>query len=176
MEKHIAQQLYEVAKITGKNILLLPIGTSYMHRDHKALANIRRYYRRKKLINKISFCYIPNPTISETMCLIANSSMFMGTSLHGAITAVTYQKPFMMIGNITKIRESMWLHSDIPSIKNIGNFDYAIKAKEVIDLYIANNNTQVNISKKYSRLSDNGIKTIIKFMNESDTNGMHLIP
>lgn len=66
-------------------VILLPIGRANLHLDHLPLQKIYG-----KLKNKIDIQIINSNTIYETMGIIANSNLFLGTSLHGNITAISY--------------------------------------------------------------------------------------
>lgn len=70
-------------------ILLSPIGLALDHDDVLALQKLNDLMPEATL-------YIPN-NIWETMSLIAHSDMYIGTSLHGAITAMSFQRPFIAL-------------------------------------------------------------------------------
>lgn len=76
----------------GINVLLCPIGTAPGHSDDKAL----------KLIHKVtksgSVLLIHKPSIWDIMLLIKKSSLYIGTSLHGAITALSFNTPMIGFG------------------------------------------------------------------------------
>ena len=63
-----------------------PIGKALDHDDHEALHGLG------KLV-KSPFTYFDADTIWDIMYLIANSKCYIGTSLHGAITAMSYAVP-----------------------------------------------------------------------------------
>ncbi|MBA7675451.1 hypothetical protein ES703_83686 [subsurface metagenome] len=78
-------------------IVLLPIGRAHMHNDHVGLARIRKHIDVP--------CVLPKDnTIYDIMYLIANSKLFIGTSLHGNITAMSYAVPYIGLdGRIRKL-------------------------------------------------------------------------
>lgn len=86
----IAEQINKLADTTNKVIVLLPIGRAAGHEDHIALLKI------SALLKKSAILPTSN-TIHDTIWLISNSSLFIGTSLHGAITAASYGVPHIAL-------------------------------------------------------------------------------
>lgn len=85
-------------KKTNENInlkcLFLPIGFAQGHEDQIIL---------KKLHNEISNTYFyDNLNIFEIIYLVKNSKVFVGTSLHGLITSISYGIPHMAFTNEIK--------------------------------------------------------------------------
>ncbi len=76
----------------GVNVLLCPIGTAPGHSDDTSL----------KLIFKASMSgnlhLINQPSIWDILFLIKNATLYIGTSLHGAITALSYNRPIVGFG------------------------------------------------------------------------------
>lgn len=89
-EHTIAEQLNKLAEATNKSIVLLPIGRAAGHEDHVALEKIAA------LLNKPAILPTSN-TLYDTIWTISNSSLFIGTSLHGAITAASYGIPLIAL-------------------------------------------------------------------------------
>jgi len=85
-EKIISNQLEKIHKKTGLNVLLIPIGRAGGHSDHIGMKRI------KDNIN-IPVEIPENCNIYDIMYLIAKSELFMGTSLHGNITAISFGVP-----------------------------------------------------------------------------------
>lgn len=83
------RELNEILKKTELDIILCPIGTAPGHNDDQLLKKI------KKAINNDRVTYIPKPTIKEIAHLIAHSKCYVGTSLHGIITAMSYGVPYI---------------------------------------------------------------------------------
>lgn len=79
----IVSQLKAINYQTGYKILLCPIGTASGHEDDIVLSRI---YEK---IPNISIL-INNPKIDDIIKYIAFSEIFLGTSLHGVITAMNY--------------------------------------------------------------------------------------
>jgi hypothetical protein len=124
--KTIVSELQAIYKDCCFPIVLLPTGRAYMHNDHIGLARIKGYLDMP--------CVLPEDnTIYDIMYLIANSKLFIGTSLHGNITAMSYAVPY--IGIDTRIRK---LHSYLQTwgIRGLdGCVDYseiADKAKRIL--------------------------------------------
>lgn len=92
-EHLIANELEKIYEEFGYGIVLLPIGKATGHDDYKSATKIRM------LLNMPSI--IPNESnVFDIMMLIAKSKIFIGTSLHGNITALSFCVPH--IGLSTK--------------------------------------------------------------------------
>lgn len=84
----IVQALNAVSRTLKTDILLLPVGRVPMHEDHLILRRIRQ------ALNLQTF--LPDePTLFEIMTCIARSRLFIGTSLHGVITAMSFAVPHL---------------------------------------------------------------------------------
>lgn len=94
-EEQIASQLNAIYKQTQTEICLCPIGKASNHNDDEALQKILPY-----LENTGHFFEEVN--VWDIMYLIANSKCYIGTSLHGAITAMSYAIPYVGV-NVTKL-------------------------------------------------------------------------
>jgi len=79
----IASGLDEIFQKRNTKICLCPIGKALNHDDHEALQEIGS-------LMKSPFTYFDADNIWDIMYLIANSKCYVGTSLHGAITALSY--------------------------------------------------------------------------------------
>ena len=84
--QQIAQQIEEIYERHQLVTILCPIGMATGHEDFLPLSEIKK--RVKTPVN-----YIDDPTLFDIMTLIAHSNLFIGTSLHGAITAMSYAVP-----------------------------------------------------------------------------------
>lgn len=89
-EQELATNLDRIARETGTKICLCPIGTALNHDDQIALGNIRPLMKEKSVL-------FSDVNIWNIMYLIANSKAYMGTSLHGAITAMSFARPYVGI-------------------------------------------------------------------------------
>lgn len=87
-EAEIIQELENCYKKSSYKICLCPIGKALAHDDQKALANINRSINvPHSLFNEVS--------IWDIMYLIAMAKCYIGTSLHGAITAMSFKVPYI---------------------------------------------------------------------------------
>lgn len=87
----IKNQLHQLSKMTDLPILLLPLGWAPWHSDQYALNSIKK--------DANFHCIIAEkPGIFDIMSLIANSNLFIGTSLHGLITSMSFSIPYLSIG------------------------------------------------------------------------------
>lgn len=110
-EQEIASVLSKLSKDLKLDIILLPIGRANAHEDHIALQKIASYMDSDYYIPKMN-------TIFDTMYLIATSKLYVGTSLHGAITAISYDIPHMAFTDkIVKLNEFLfsWNTTDVVS-------------------------------------------------------------
>lgn len=85
----MANQLQRIEELTALPIILLPI--NQCHEDEVAATGIRRTSN-----NSLEQIAIPLEPL-EIMSIIANAAFFIGTSLHGCLTAASYQVPFVGI-------------------------------------------------------------------------------
>jgi hypothetical protein len=85
-EDQIASELDKIQEKENVKICLCPIGKALNHDDHLALAVVK-----EKM--KSPATYFDAENIWDIMYLIANSKAYIGTSLHGAITALSYGVP-----------------------------------------------------------------------------------
>lgn len=90
--KLAAVQLTDIAKQTHYKICLCPIGTALGHSDQMALQQIYKF------IPKEYTFLIKQPNIFDIMWLIKHSLMYIGSSLHGTITAMSFNIPYIGYG------------------------------------------------------------------------------
>lgn len=84
-EKKIAEQLCRYCQEKKLSLVLLPIGRAGMHEDQIPLKKIYEFCKKQVEV------FLPEKnTIFDTMFYIANAEVFLGTSLHGNITAISY--------------------------------------------------------------------------------------
>ena len=131
----IAEVLKAISSEYNLKICLCPIGRAGSHEDHIPLKKIH------SLLNEESF-YIDQPTIWDTMFLIASSEIYIGTSLHGAITAMSYNVPYMGI-EVTKLNQYLKTWSFEPLNKTYKISDILVKFQEIKDA----NKNQLSISR-----------------------------
>jgi len=88
-EQQIARQLNAIAeRHPDVHLCLCPIGKALNHDDHLALQRIAPLLR-------YPYTFFETVTIWDIMGLIAHAKAYMGTSLHGAITAMSYAVPYV---------------------------------------------------------------------------------
>lgn len=146
----IALQLKQL-QAEGYKIVLCPIGTASGHEDHKALKKIY------ELLNVDSQLII-NPTIFEIMILIANSSLYIGSSLHGVITSMSYGVPFISIGakqTKTKNYLETWSEEKFNVVYEVDNFKN--RALEIIS-----NKIKISVE-RYSKQKELYYESVKKF-------------
>jgi len=85
--KEVLEQLSSCADRCNAEICLLPMG--YCHNDHKYLETL-------SAISGGAFKYLPAKSIFDIISVVAASDCFIGTSMHGSITAFSYGKPFLI--------------------------------------------------------------------------------
>lgn len=85
-EDEIIKQLLRYRQRTNTEIILLPLG--YCHRDHIFLMHLAKK-------SGGAFKYIGVYSVYDMISVIAACSMFVGTSLHGNITAFSFGIPHL---------------------------------------------------------------------------------
>lgn len=86
-EDEIVTQLKLYRKRTDSEIVLLPIG--YCHGDHEFLQALARR-------SGGTLKYVAAGSLADTMAVIAASDLFVGTSLHGNVTALSFGVPHLL--------------------------------------------------------------------------------
>ncbi|MGK6351158.1 polysaccharide pyruvyl transferase family protein [Parapedobacter sp. DT-150] len=94
-EALIAKQLDLMASHSGMDLCLCPIGKALNHDDHLALQRIAPLLTHSHTV-------FDEVGIWDIMYLIANAGVYVGTSLHGAITAMSYAVPYVGV-TVTKL-------------------------------------------------------------------------
>src|SRR5690606_24873007 len=112
-------------KEKGFEIICSPIGLAPGHNDNIIL---------KKLCNADkSWHYLEPKTIDDTIYLISKSSLYIGTSLHGAITAFSYNKPFIGLNKKVKKLDSYIQTWWAPLID--GCIDFSELNRKILNIY-----------------------------------------
>lgn len=91
-EKEFAMMLDRIWKKYKLKICLGVIATAIDHEDHIALSRIAKH------LNPDSYLFYKSPNLWDIMWLIKNSKLYVGTSLHGAITAMSFGVPICAHG------------------------------------------------------------------------------
>lgn len=90
--RDIAEILSRVASEKNVHLCLCPIGTALGHDDPIALKKVA------ELLPQGIYTMIDNPSIWDIMSLISQAEIYVGSSLHGAITAMSYNRPLIGFG------------------------------------------------------------------------------
>jgi len=104
-----SSNIIKQAELMNMGIVLCPIGQSPNHEDQDILNRIKSLSSR--------FSLITPENIYDIMYLISKSSAYIGTSLHGLITAQSYNTPFIPLNKkISKLDAycSTWAKDVIP--------------------------------------------------------------
>jgi hypothetical protein len=95
----LVNELEKIYEKYNYPVALVPIGRAAGHSDHIPLEAIAKKLKTPYFIPK-------NNSIFDTMYIIGNSKLYLGTSLHGAITAFSYCKPHYALTNtVEKLSE-----------------------------------------------------------------------
>lgn len=76
----------DLASRLNKKVVLLPIGYASGHDDHQLLNKVHRALPKQTVL-------LHDLNIWQIMYVIKNAELFLGTSLHGVITAMSYSVP-----------------------------------------------------------------------------------
>jgi len=87
----IAEQLQQISRKYNMPILLLPIGYARNHWDQKPLKRLKKECKVPTIIPS-------GASVFDIMASIAFSRIFIGTSLHGIITALSFGVPYLGLG------------------------------------------------------------------------------
>jgi len=94
-EMLIADQLDRITAGLNLSLCMCPIGIALNHDDHLAVRRIAPRLKSKAMV-------FDAVSIWDVMYLIANARVYAGTSLHGAITAMSYAIPYVGL-EVTKL-------------------------------------------------------------------------
>ncbi len=94
--KKIARQLDAIAAETGLKVVLLPLAHIPGHSDRVALEILQSLMKSDAVMPE-------RPNLFDLAALIANSRFFIGTSLHGVITAMSYEVPHIGLAKAAKL-------------------------------------------------------------------------
>lgn len=90
--KNFAEILSHVAEEKNIHLCFCPIGTALGHDDPIALNKVAEF------LPANIYTIIDNPSIWDIMSLISQAEIYVGSSLHGAITAMSYNRPLVGFG------------------------------------------------------------------------------
>ena len=145
---HIVKNLTALHAVNNKQILLLPIGYAAGHDD---------FYILNKIHQKISHITDIKVELNvwEIMYLIKHSDFYMGTSLHGVITAMSFGRPHFGINEAIQKLDAFLADWSIPPfdhcypvsdiekipniISSINELELSNNAKRIVSLVKENN-------------------------------------
>lgn len=163
--KNIESLTEEILKIEDKydvKCILLPIGYAQGHEDTVPLSMINHKINNKKTV------YFDYNNIYETLYILKNATLYIGTSLHGAITAISYGIPhFALTNKIKKLVDFLetWgttdiIYSDVDKISD--NYE------EIAQNYIDFKRKVETERKKMIKLVDENFKKINQIILEEN--------
>ncbi|WP_396195320.1 polysaccharide pyruvyl transferase family protein [Flavobacterium sp.] len=116
-------QLKSIGEKLNLEVVLCPIGLAPGHEDDIILHKIYKL--------DASFLLVKPKNIYDIMFAISNASLYVGTSLHGLITAQSFGKPYVGLNkNLTKLDSYLKTWTD----KAMGCIDFE-SLEEIVPLY-----------------------------------------
>ncbi len=161
--EYIINKLKDILFIHRKNIVLCPIGTALGHEDHIPLQEL---YKQLNL-HTTNIYLASNPGLFDIMGLIAHSHLYIGSSLHGIITAMSYARPYVAIRNNKKISYYLksWSISPLCKITNKENWDNQLTQALTVE-----ESTLLAIRDKQVKLALKSIDEIIEIITKQKSN------
>lgn len=155
----IKKQIDRLYNSTKLPVLFIPIGRAHRCEDHVFL---------NELTEKLD---IPSQMADVTqlhdiMCLIAHSSLFIGTSLHGNVTAMSYAVPHLGIANISKLDEYLkcW---DVEPNKVTGTVNLSCICDGAVNvLHNTDKNELCRNAQRLSELAANNLNAISELVSK----------
>jgi hypothetical protein len=103
--KKLAEQLKYIGNQLDLEVVLCPIGLAPGHEDDIVLNKLHKL--------EPSFILVKPQNISDIMFAIGNASLYIGTSLHGLITAQSFGKPYVGLNkNLPKLESYLKTWTD----------------------------------------------------------------
>jgi hypothetical protein len=151
--EELAFQIDQIVKETNLSCILLPIGYAQGHEDFVPLKKIKELSKSDKVF------FFEEKNIYSILFILANSSLYVGTSLHGAITSMSYAIPHMALTNsITKLTDYIKTWKSSPIIyTSIGDLNENVK-KLFFDMDYRNDIKE--ISSRVVKLSEENFSKI----------------
>lgn len=144
--KTLCNQLTELTETTKCKLILCPIGTALGHEDQIALAKI------SVEMGKSNSILIQEPTITDILYLISNASLYIGSSLHGIITSMSYAIPYLALRDHAKLKAYLetWGIDGLKQITKVQSIVSNAHAALQIDTktLLASKDSQLAIAKK----------------------------
>ena len=137
----IVSQLVLINNRLDIEICLCPIGFAYGHEDDWALRNISE-------LLSIEHKFFETVSIWDIMYLIANSDIYVGTSLHGTITAMSFSKPYVGL-EVIKLENYLntWAPTPLKDITKIADICNSVEKNISFDrrVLLENCNKQMDL-------------------------------
>lgn len=158
--EELAFQIDQIVKETNLSCILLPIGYAQGHEDFVPLKKIKELSKSDKVF------FFEEKNIYSILFILANSSLYVGTSLHGAITSMSYAIPHMALTNsITKLTDYIKTWKSSPIIyTSIGDLNENVK-KLFFDMDYRNDIKE--ISSRVVKLSEENFSKISEVITSS---------
>ena len=159
----MAKQINEVCDKLKMDCILLPIGYAQGHEDQVVLKKVLKKCHNKNVL-------MPGITnIYETIYIIKNSCLFIGTSLHGIITSTSYCVPHMFLtSKIKKVLNYLDTWTTTP-LKYTEVEDIAENVEKILSIPNLKENLEEK-SRELIRLVDENFKNINDLINEEIKN------
>lgn len=147
---------------TDYSIILLPIGRAWGHRDQVPLKKINNLLKSNGWASRL---FMPtNNTIYDTMYYISHSKLFMGTSLHGCITAISYGKKCIALDyRVNKLTEFL---KEFSHENQLYSLKYGEIYKGLSESLTLDNSQDISISNKLIDEADKNFDNIALLMRE----------
>lgn len=150
--EEILDQLKKILE-TGIKLILCPIGTAKGHDDNVIL---------QKLYNSLDYCnqviFFNNQlSIKDIANLIAFSKIYIGTSLHGVITSMSYGIPYIALNpNQIKLKSFLntWSIEELNIVIDTNKFYLEYERIVKADLTQRISNNTIVLKKKYYNFVD----------------------
>lgn len=158
-EKILAEQIENLHSQYGLPIIGFAIGRAAGHEDHITARRL------SKLLGHPTWFHLApeDMNIWEIMSLISGSACYMGTSLHGYITAFAFAKPRVGLAYVKKIIgfRDAWDNPEMPAGVNFTDIPQAVARALVHDsgamraqADAAVRHYQMDVAKMWSSLGD----------------------
>lgn len=134
----LSRDLIYIGEELNVNVVLCPIGLAIGHEDDFLL-------RKLSLLSSKLIYYSPK-NLFDIVRLISMSKVYIGTSLHGLITAQSYGVPFVSMNKNVKKADyycKTWTKKNIESSISFDNIKQSIKYVQEWDFEAANKNLRV---------------------------------
>jgi hypothetical protein len=154
----LAAKLRDLSDNYGKKVILCPIGTASGHDDHLALLQL------KSLLPDNAFLLIENPTLWEIMGLIANASIYIGGSLHGIITSMSFEVPYLFLRDRPKLAAYVetWGVDELKGATTLESWERRVNVALKLDV-----ETLKASRKKQLQISEKSFQDMIHFLTKN---------